>query len=181
VTGRRLVRDTKLIRAFHCTRLLDHEVGGIKASGLLSLNLKLVTQRIDRAEQRGYLTKEQADELRTGNLVVRPTKALREELVAFFTGRYLLDERPQQFLHLLKTWGGEGIYFGVSETSGLYRHLKTFGKPSIVVADLDSSDPRVTGRRGQITVEGDVPPEWIKDIWQPGHPEYDKHRKLPQT
>jgi len=48
-----------LVRARHCTRLLDHEAEAIRSQGLRPLDLALVRERLDQVFERGLLTEEQ--------------------------------------------------------------------------------------------------------------------------
>ncbi|MER6014887.1 hypothetical protein [Streptomyces bluensis] len=64
-----LLRD-HLLRAQHCTRLLDHEADAIRALGLRPLDVALVDDRLDQAHERGYLTDAEREVLRSQSMVV---------------------------------------------------------------------------------------------------------------
>lgn len=51
---RALLVDRKA-RAYHCTRLLDHEVASVRESGLLALTSELVADRLQQALRVGAL------------------------------------------------------------------------------------------------------------------------------
>src|ERR1051325_3573481 len=50
-----------LVRAYHATRLLEHEVASIRDNGLRLLSADLVAERIHRAHQVGAITESQRD------------------------------------------------------------------------------------------------------------------------
>src|SRR5688500_10409141 len=52
---RALLAGYKLI-AYHCTRLLDHELERMRAHGLRPLTHELVIERIDRAHEQDHLS-----------------------------------------------------------------------------------------------------------------------------
>lgn len=107
-------------------------------------------------------------------------------------GRSTLDVEARGCSPLLATWGGEAIYRGTAFGSSVLREI---GTPTVVVCGLDLSNedvawvfslgrPFVEKLRGQepcaeISYRRDVPAEDVLDVWQPGHPEYDRHQGLP--
>lgn len=55
------------IVGWHCTRLADHEIDDIKASGLALLDVDLVVRRVDAAIQHGLISAEQGTRLKATN------------------------------------------------------------------------------------------------------------------
>jgi hypothetical protein len=189
------------LRAYHCTRLLPHEVARIRAEGLRPLDEDLVTSRLDQALHHGAVTEDQHREL-TGTTVFRRRNANgRQSQVCAVVGRGPFDDEYSGLWRLLTTWGGEAIYDAHGRTP-VEHYLSEVGTPSIVVVDLDLGAPpmgghrhlfspdlekvfigRILGLRGADSSAhyfASVKAADIVDIWQPGHEEYEMHRGLPE-
>lgn len=128
---RSLLEDYKLL-AFHCTRLLDHEVAAIRQRGLRVLSHELVSERIANAYERGLVTDEQRDHLQAANVFAIGAEDHREGQVCLVLGRSVFDESPSGCEPLLSTWGGEGIY-------ALQPEVRLLGRPAIVLTGIDLS------------------------------------------
>src|SRR4051812_42329315 len=74
---RALLAGHKLV-AYHCTRLLDHEVEGIRAQGLRPLTHELVLERIGRAHELAHLTDAERVELLEQNVFAVKDSRYRE-------------------------------------------------------------------------------------------------------
>ncbi|MCK9461342.1 MAG: hypothetical protein M0R80_17065 [Proteobacteria bacterium] len=199
---RRLV-GSQLVRAYHCTRLLDHERRVILDQGLRRLGPDLVNERIRRAHEVGAISDAERDAFESGNQFADPAWSFRapitEGQVCLILSRQIFDESPNGCEPLLSIWGGEAIYFPLEN-----RHrerLHSLGRPSIVVAAIDFSvtpadqheccpslaNCMVGMRLGFSDLGADVffrapvPPENIDAIWQPGDAPYDRHRRLPRS
>ena len=192
---RRLLADHEL-RAYHCTRLLDHEAVEIRTRGLRLLNSRLVADKLQTARERGYITPKLHDELLANSRVGERADHLQvEEQISLVQSTFVFDG----FHWLLSTWGGEAIYTAL-ESSDL-RHqsshqlLSKLGRPTIVVVRLrvESTEhafsclagPFVAAaagwpERGAVLVyAAPIPGELIKAPWQPGDDLYDGFRELP--
>ena len=55
-----------LLRVYHCTKLLPHEVAMIKTDGLRPLSASLVLDRINAAHAAGVFSQDEAEELKRG-------------------------------------------------------------------------------------------------------------------
>ncbi len=188
------------LRAYHATRLFDHEVAAIRERGLLALSRELVDNRIDDAFERRVITREERDQFLEAHIFA-PASAwmplvvsAREGSLWFVLSRDNFRGTAEPVQDLLRLWGGEGIY----NNREMHRHekrLAQLGRPAIVVAALDLGDSihevslahTFVGRliqRSRLWVDvsrkGSVPPNDILDIWQPGHAEYDRYRRLPR-
>ena len=108
-------------------------------------------------------------------------------------GRSIFDEPSNGAIPLMEAWGGEGVNGGPQDAQtdpGL-------GLPSIVVAAIDLSTgwrasptfpalnrmfvATVLGledRVADVLYRAPVPASMVMDIWQPGHPDYDRHAPL---
>jgi hypothetical protein len=179
------------VLAFHCTRLLDHERRAIPQVGLRCLTPDLVTTRIVEARRQGAISKADAARLLQRNVYATgdPSVFGRRDRVGFVVGRCTFDA-PSACAPLLETWGGEAIRGGPSTTEAL-----VCGVPTIVVARVDvrgslmfpglscllvASRLGVRPHYGDYLHGSDVPASNILDIWQPGHPDYDRHIDLPR-
>jgi len=188
----------RLVRAYHGTRLLKEEAAAIRRHGLIPVSEELATSRIRLACASGHLTAAERDALLSGSVFASGNMIGRTGQVCAVVGRTVFDHDPAAVDLLLRLWGGEAIYWA-HERTALAGRLRTLGKPSIVVSNLRltgySRPPlcapplsrlfvgrllQLPGIHGDVHCFGPVKAEDIADIWQPGHREYDRHRRLPQ-
>lgn len=193
-----------LVRAYHCTRLLDHERAMILEHGLRPLSAELVTERIRRAHEAGAISDDERATFETGHQFVAKGWEERipgtENQVCLLISREVLDNHAHGCEPLLSTWGGEALYFPIEANKKHSARLRLLGRASIVVADLDLSVSRYGKHRisaglsaafvgkklglldqgVEIFYKAPVPAENIGAIWQPGDPGYDRHKKLPR-
>jgi len=192
---RLLVAERGLL-AFHCTRLLDHERDAIRSGGLLRLDAELVRSRIAAAAAHGSITAAERERATAANMyTVDQTNTLkwREGEICLVVGRSVFEDDPGGIEPFLTEWGGEAIRGGPDPEDVL-----RCGTPAIIVAtvrpgrgelmfpDLGPLLAVRLGADGYSFSElhlrsADVPGEDILDIWQPGHPEYDRHEQLPRS
>jgi hypothetical protein len=191
---RSLLRGRKLL-AFHCTRLLNHEVAAIREEGLRQLSEALVSARIEAAHE--YLSQDEREVLAARHCFATGSQANREGQVCLVLGRTAFDEEPHGCTPLLSTWGGEGIYMGLSEDRHVVLRL---GRPAIVVTAIDLSVSHKVSpsfpslsklfagtlagteqRWADVFLRSSIPPTDIMDIWQPGDSNYDRHDELPRS
>jgi hypothetical protein len=189
----------RLLRAYHATRLLDHEITMIRRQGLRVLEEALILQRIEEVSRRGHLSGAERDQLVSGNVFSEGKSHGRAGHVSLFLSRTPLDRRVSGVWSLLTTWGGEGIYMAHGGHA-LREKLGELGTPTIVVVDVDlGPDPeihgiypelwklyvgRLLGREPQgadLFYKSPVPPECIAEFWQPGDAAWDAYRQLPRT
>jgi hypothetical protein len=190
---RALFVGTKVL-VYHCTRLLEWEAEDIRSGGLAPLTRGLVVRRIDQADARDALGREEAERLRTSDVFTLRNACGREGQVCFVLGREgFEDSGVQDFFSL---WGGEGIYWAHADDADAPR----LGRPAIVAAGIDVSDPRRALRFGpalskvfvapllgtrdnyaDVFLEASVPASDTMAIWQPGDPEYDRFTRSPKS
>lgn len=190
----RLLFAGHAIRAYHATRLLPHEVEGIRNEGLRPLSVAFIEERLDAARTCGVLPEDLANVLRQSHMLTRDDIGARDGQVCLFLSRDLFEE-DHGFGRLFGTWGGEAVYFGVSNEQTAEHRLRMFGQPALVVATLDSLSegwrehlvaPGVAhafvgeflgleNRGADIHYRRSIPGSAIEDIWQPGHPSFDHH------
>lgn len=186
------------LRAFHATRLLPHEVDGIRLGGLNVFSRELFDNRIDEAYGADHLTTPQWRRLRNAHMYAVGEEHARGRR----EGQVCLTLRSAAFDHgadsLLSNWGGEGLYFSTG-AAGLEPLLRQLGQPSIVVVAVDvrptwQQQPifPTIGRtllgawRGlrdgaDLFHPAPIPGSDVLDIWQPGRPEYDAIPTLPRA
>ncbi|MGP8300215.1 hypothetical protein ACTPOK_20240 [Streptomyces inhibens] len=198
---RQLLRG-HLVRARHCTRLLDHEVEAIRTQGLRPLDVDLINVRLDQAHQRGQLTDEEHATLRAENcLTPTPVKwGKRDDQICLVLSTAAMIHHSDGLHRLLSYWGGEAIYWRYCETvPELGRKLRSLGRPALVSALLELSDPQVhrifrslvhvfVGKAlgnetadAEVLYRAPVQPEHIEAIDFPGDPNYDRFPQLPRT
>lgn len=182
--------------AFHATRLLEHEVSEIRSMGLRRLSRDLLENRISAAHSRGLLSDAERDRCRARNVYAIDNVIGREGQICLVWGRRTLDEEAHGLSPFLGGWGGEAMNGGPGPDEDPV--LQRLGRPALVVAAVDLgagerspfTAPSLTkvflGTRlglrdagGEVHTFADIPAEDIIDIWQPGHPQYDRHRELP--
>lgn len=186
------------VRAYHCTKLLTHEVAAINRDGLGPLSSHLVDARIAAAVAQGDLTADAAELLTTSSVFASDDADGRVGQVCLLLSRLAFDQEVAGLWRLLGLWGGEAIYWANGDPGDpMFELLRSLGRPTIIVVDLEAT-PDVwlrhcrqgllrlfTGRLlglprtiGEICVPHPVPPASVVDIWHPGHPEFDAHIEL---
>lgn len=182
------------LRAYHGTRLLDSEIAALRVEGLRPLEGDLVRRKVSAATAAGLLDEQAAIEL------VESCDGLREDIerereVCFAVSRAQLDAESDGLIPFMSSWGGERIQQAAGIGSPEHARLTLFGRPTIVVAQIDV-DGRDTyrdlvvafvgaklgfrDRHGEVNHAGAVPPDRIEAIWHPSDPEYDRHASLPR-
>lgn len=183
------------ILAYHATRLLAHEVEGIRLNGLRVFSPQLFEDRINAAHAHGHLTRPERDELQASHMLA-VGEGTRRGNRAGLSVTLRLTPLGRGGWNLMSNWGGEGIYF----SSGTQHHaplLQRLGGPAIVVVAVEVASSwreqgcypsldRVflgawRGLAGGATlhVAHPVAPTHILDIWRPGDDAYDSIAELP--
>ena len=182
------------LRAYHATRLFDHEVGMIRGHGLRALTAKLISDRIEAAYKRLEISDEERVLLHQVNVFAAGKEQSRANQVCLFLGQ-------DELLHnsgvtsFLRTWGGEGIYWLPDYAGELHSRLTQLGKPALVVVDLELDDTLICSPELQqlfvakllgirdatatVNVKNSISFDQIAAIWQPGQSEYDRFSHLP--
>jgi hypothetical protein len=191
---RRLL-DGFLLRAFHATRLLDHETDGIGRSGLRVLSEELISERIEAASAGDHITEDERDSLLSAHVFASGEARNREGQISLFMPVEVCAWEPFGLNPLLRTWGGEAITMSRHGAAWEDR-LQQLGRPAIVVALLDLHDSasvhrahppvlyafagRLLGKERGTTVHyrTDVSGDHTVAVWQPGSSEYDRFPHL---
>jgi len=188
----------RLLRAYHCTRLLPHEVRMIENAGLRPLSADLLHDRINSAHEAGAIGPDDARELRAAHVFVTGRQRYRENQVCLILSKSMFLHNRHGCDPLLQTWGGEGIYMSY-KAERLLDRLKGLGKPTVVVALLDlggrgsphyvfpalhkvfvGAALRLSDVGADVFYKAPVPPEHIERILQPGEPNYESLGDLPR-
>jgi hypothetical protein len=191
LAGRRL-------QVLHCTRLLDSEVDDILTAGLAPLSRELLYRKLDAAAAVGALTPAERHLYGTTHVYAQEAPGHRDGLVCFVVGRSMLDRDFDGLERFLTMWGGEATYWAHDRNDTAAR-LRELGRPAVMDVALDVTapgrDPFFTpglhklfvGARigledaaGEGHIAGPVRRDEVVDVWQPGHPEYDRHTQLPR-
>lgn len=124
--------------AFHCARLLDHEVEDINESGLRHLTEELVAEKIDRAHAAGHLSTQDRDQLQERNCFAIRNVTGREGKVCLVAGENALRDGWHGLAPFYGGWGGEAMngYPNPHENP----ILNQIGSPAVVVVQLDMAD-----------------------------------------
>ncbi|WP_370410940.1 hypothetical protein [Streptomyces fradiae] len=189
----------RLLRTYHATRLLDHEIEDVRASGLRTLTEGSLTERVDRAIKAGSIPAHYVNALRESTaLAHEPPHTVRYRFgeVSVVSSRQPLAKTwPHR---LLSNWGGEVRQFGPVWTDGEFESIRRLGHPSLIIAGIDVSTQAAVGTGRELIFDfigihlgldgngvtihytADIPGEQIVDICLPGHPEYDRHPHFPR-
>ncbi|MFB8168364.1 hypothetical protein ACFC60_10500 [Kitasatospora purpeofusca] len=178
-----------LVRARHCTRLLDHEADSIRERGLLLADDQGVAERLAPAGL-GHLTTTQYTALKEANLITRKAGGRRGFVFLTLSGDALA---PNQTLgwRLQKFWGGEAVYQPWEDDPEMTDLLRSLGRPAVVTCLLDLADgqPHSTapslahvllgkalGEAADATVHymSPIPPVRIESVAFPGDPAFDR-------
>ena len=119
------------LRAFHCTRLLPHEVEMILRQGLRALSAGLLADRIAAARESGTISDDEARVIQNSHVFAGGEERNRDAQVCLTLSRQELLRDSHSVLPLLSHWGGEAVYKS-SAAALLAPKLKTMGSPAIV-------------------------------------------------
>lgn len=125
------------LRGWHCTRLLDAEVQDILKDGLQVLSEDLLIKRIDAAQAAGDLANEVAARLRVGHQAGHWS---RKGQLWFGFSSELPDE--QAVSPLLRSWGGEAMYWAHTNDGQIAPVLQNLGRPTVIDAWVPISSLR---------------------------------------
>ena len=181
--------------AYHCTRLTRQEVDRPRRGGLQPLDEDLTRRRILAASEEDALSEAAYHFASTRNIYARRNTSHREHQVCFVIGRSAFDDEPWGLHPLLAHWGGEAMRGGPDDAPP----LESVGNPAVVVAQLDLAGPHTrhltfpslgklfvgrllgtTNLSASVHYRAPVDGNDILDVWQPGHPRYDRHQGLPR-
>lgn len=95
--------------AYHCARLLHHEVKTIEEAGLRCLTEGLVDDKIDHAHASGHLTTEYREQLRKRNCFANGNATGPEGKVCLVAGETALDDDRHGLAPFSGGWGGEAM------------------------------------------------------------------------
>lgn len=119
------------LRAFHCTRLLPHEVEMILRQGLRALSAELLADRIAAARETGAISDDEACVIQNSHVFAVDEERNRDAQVCLTLSRQELLRDSHSVLPLLSHWGGEAVYKSSAATL-LSPKLKTMGSPAII-------------------------------------------------
>ena len=186
-----------LVRAYHATRLLEHEVQMIRTQGLRLLSVELVTEKIEAAREQSCISPGECDLLKAAHVFAVGEETNRSGECSFFLPVSMLDFRSSGVNPLLSSWGGEALGMS-SGAQQLPDRLVELGRPAIVVADIDLSPGRhlvfpgiqqlFVGRYlgldnvlASVHYSSPVSADDIVAMWQPGGDEFDRFEGLCST
>lgn len=189
------------LRAYHATRLLDHEHQMISEQGLRVFSRDLFEQRIHAAYTQGAISEAEHLQLLDAHMYAtgeQHTRGHREGKVCVILSEHACEDSPSGLRPLLSTWGGEGIYFSARGVH-MQKLLRVLGKPAMVevaVPILPATARQLVfphlaqalvGAARGLRVEAElhhpspIPGVNVIRIWQPGDSRYDHYSRLPQT
>jgi hypothetical protein len=195
----RLLLSGHLVRAYHATRLLPHEISAIRSNGLRLLTPGLVRDRIHEAHAHGFIKDSEVTLLEQTHVYAKARRSRgRHGQVSLFLSRAPLHHSYSGLGRLFGVWGGEAISWHANKSLEL--RLMDLGTPAMVLADIDISGgwkkhlaaPALhrifldeylesgTGE-GELHYTSPIPPERIADVWTPEAAEWKRYAGLPAT
>lgn len=187
------------IRAYHCTRLLEHEAHDIRRDGLSPLSRELIKRRIRAACDHDAIAPTERDRLLSGHMFATEehhTRGRRLGNISFAATLEPFDTHFRAINPLLSNWGGEALYYSAGIAEDERVRLSQIGTPSIVVASLPIKQPEpmktffalpvyftatwlgLSDVGCDLIYRAPVPGPDVLGIWQPGGPEYDRFAQL---
>lgn len=181
----------RTIRAWHFTRLAEHEVATVRKNGLQPMTLALIDERLEAVRQAGLIDAQLAAQLYEASPYHRQIEGSRENRIWLTAQPYAIDDSAVE--ELLDRWGGESISFVHREGATLER-LMQLGTPLVIevalpmrittrveeaatnVLDAFAQSIGVDGGWGggadMVAVEP-IAPEWILAIHREGEPSFE--------
>lgn len=120
------------IVGWHCTRLADHEIDDIKASGMVLLDVDFVVRRVDAAIQHGLSSAEQGARLKATN---QAAERYRAGMLWFCFFRPAIAGEGG-IGDLLRYRGGEAVYNSHDRHPEMGKVIAAIGRPAIVEAEI---------------------------------------------
>jgi hypothetical protein len=189
--------DGRYLRAYHCTKLLPHELVAIHETGLQPLSSDLVATRLRLAVAGGYLTAQEYNRLKQQDVFTLHDESGRADVTCFLFGKATFDLHWRGLWRLLTLWGGEAIYWSNGDPEDeLYETVDSIGTPTVLVLNIlvsnSSREPVIhsnllghfVARYLELDYSGEgrthlpIPPGQIIGTWQPGDSAFERFRGL---
>ncbi|MFJ9712085.1 hypothetical protein [Streptomyces sp. NPDC101234] len=166
------------------------------------LDVALVDDRLDQAQERGYLTGAEREVLRSQSVVgpERRKRGNREGQVCLTLSAEATSLDIIGAWRLLSFWGGEAIYRQHRDDhAGVAQRLRSLGRPALVTAYVDLASPgrhlviksvvhTFVGKaigyapaNADVLYRNAIPPQHIESIAFPGDRAHDRLPGLPTT
>ena len=127
------------IRAWHYTRLCDHEIDNIRQRGIKPSTLDLLRHRLDQMVMHGYFSNQTGD-------ILFDSSPLHSEAFGLRSGMFWITSRPirvdeSDVKYLLRYWGGEVAYWQhIDKESDLRSLLSNTGQSRVLEMCISLSD-----------------------------------------
>ena len=123
------VMSQRTLRGWHYTRMTDAEVDRLRREGVVLPSPSTIRARLDAQVAAGAVTAAEADALHAASPFQRGQSDIR-------SGRFWMVSHPHEIEDggvelLLGNWGGEGVYFWLSDPA-LQARVATIGRPRVV-------------------------------------------------
>jgi hypothetical protein len=128
--------ESRMIRAWHYTRLTLGEINLIHRFGMQPMTLELIRQRLEDAIAAGHIDREVAKTLYVASPYHQQAMSNREHRFWLTARPYPIDDSGVQ--ELLEKWGGESIYANHSE-GPMVELLQGIGTPCVIEVALPTS------------------------------------------
>jgi hypothetical protein len=121
--------QNRTIRGWHYTRLCNHEIDQIKRDGITVSSLGALRTRLNAMVNFQYMSQAHSDDLYSKSPYHDQTNGRR--LNMFWMTSYPLAANASENEWLFKFWGGEAVYFNITELSSVFK-LQELGSPRIL-------------------------------------------------
>ena len=139
--GLRVALQPYAIPGWHCSRLTEAEVYGIRSKGMKPPNAEMLARRIDALMEAGEITPEMGRRLKLENQAGDKNRAGRTWFCFFPPSNAGEDGIARFFRH----WGGEALYFCHENDPVLSSAISCIGTPCLVEADVPIASLRMHG------------------------------------
>lgn len=123
--------ETRIIRAWHYTRLTDGEVETLRATGVYPSTLETTRQRINALVDDGLMSSELATEIFEASPLHDSAQVLARSNKFWMTS-HPIEASDGGVSSLLSNWGGEAVYFWLDTHPHLAEFVAGIGKPRVL-------------------------------------------------
>jgi hypothetical protein len=122
---------SETLEGWHCTRLTDEEVEGIKTTGMNPLSSSLVQNKVNLLLKHELIDRETADSVLMDNLGEEEFRQMT--WFCFFEPRHAGQSGIERFF---RYWGGEAVYVPQHSCDRVLEMLQRIGRPCLIKVDV---------------------------------------------
>lgn len=130
ISGLETVLRRYALVGWHCTRLTEDEIAGIRSRGMQLPDVAMLHRRVDAVVEAGLLTGKFADRLKAEHQAANPWRSGRIWF-CFYPPRHSGESGIERFF---RHWGGEALYNSHEDDPETGAAISTIGLPCLVEA-----------------------------------------------